>query len=348
MQEIFDIIIVGAGPAGATFAWQMAGKSKKILLLNSNGLRPEKPCGGLLAPAAQKELAKLGLNLPSEILVDPQIFSVKTIDLSTELIKFYPRSYINIDRTKFDNWLKATVPDSIHKLEALCVKIEPKYDYFQLTCKTKNGTTETFLTTKIVGADGANSLVRNTFFKDFKITKYISIQQHFESSGLTPFYSCIFDEETSSSCSWSISKNDSLIFGGAFLPQNAKKNFEKQKIKLEKFGYKFKNLIKTEACMLLKPNFKNGFCFGNENIFLIGEAAGFISPTGFEGISNALGSAVGLAKSFESKKILKSYKENTKFLQKQIFKGHLKYPFMYNPILRKFVMQTGVQSIDLY
>ena len=124
--------------------------------------------------------------------------------------------------------------------------------------------------------------------------------------------------------------------------------FEKQKIKLEKFGYKFENLIKTEACMLLKQNLKNGFCFGNKNIFLIGEAAGFISPTGFEGISNALGSAVGLAKSFNSKNILKSYKEHTKFLQKRIFKGHFKYPFMYNPTLRKLVMKSGIQSVDLY
>ncbi len=34
-------------------------------------------CGGLLAPDAQKMLAKLGLGLPNEVIVGPQMFSVK-------------------------------------------------------------------------------------------------------------------------------------------------------------------------------------------------------------------------------------------------------------------------------
>lgn len=40
-----------------------------------------KPCGGLLSEDAQRSLARYDITLPKDVLVDPQIFAVKTIDL---------------------------------------------------------------------------------------------------------------------------------------------------------------------------------------------------------------------------------------------------------------------------
>ena len=40
-----------------------------------------KPCGGLISGDAQKALASFDMTLPKDVLVDPQIFAVKTIDL---------------------------------------------------------------------------------------------------------------------------------------------------------------------------------------------------------------------------------------------------------------------------
>ena len=70
-MDFFDCIVCGAGPAGSAFS-MTAPEDMKILLLDG-GARP-KPCGGLLAPDAQKALARFELTLPKDILVDPQIF----------------------------------------------------------------------------------------------------------------------------------------------------------------------------------------------------------------------------------------------------------------------------------
>ena len=40
---------------------------------------------GLLAPNAQKMIVKLGLSLPKDILVNPQIFAVRTIDITNNI-----------------------------------------------------------------------------------------------------------------------------------------------------------------------------------------------------------------------------------------------------------------------
>ena len=48
-----------------------------------------------LSPAL---LARYDITLPKDVLVDPQIFSVKTIDLEAGLVRHYQRTYLNMDR----------------------------------------------------------------------------------------------------------------------------------------------------------------------------------------------------------------------------------------------------------
>ena len=57
-----------------------------------------KPCGGLLSEDAQRSLARYDITLPKDVLVDPQIFSVKAIDLEAGLVRHYQRTYLNMDK----------------------------------------------------------------------------------------------------------------------------------------------------------------------------------------------------------------------------------------------------------
>ncbi|MFH5978353.1 colicin M resistance protein CbrA, partial [Clostridium perfringens] len=82
-----------------------------------------------------------------------------------------------------------------------------------------------------------------------------------------------------------------FIFGGAYPLNNPREKFENQKKKLEKLGFKFGEPLKTEACLVLRPSKYSDFCCGKDNAFLIGESAGFISPSSLEGISSAINSA---------------------------------------------------------
>ena len=117
--KIYDVAIIGAGPAGATLARLIAPKYK-VLLVEKRRLddpasyeKAGKCCGGLLAPDAQAVLARLGLGLPNHVLADPQIFAVRAIDFNGNNERFYQRHYINIDRTKFDMWMAALIPDTV-------------------------------------------------------------------------------------------------------------------------------------------------------------------------------------------------------------------------------------------
>ena len=352
-QSYYDVAIIGSGPAGAVLALWLTRKCPefKILLVDGQGEDNKKVCGGLLAPDAQGMFARLGLTLPKNVLADPQIFDVETIDLVTGNVRNYQRHYLNMDRYKFDKWLVSLVPDSVYIYRGRCEKIQRDGDGFVLTLGG-----ERIGACFVVGADGANSLVRRTFFKDRPVKKYVSIQQHFGCDGNSnmPPYSCIFDSKTSDSCSWTIRKEGTVIFGGAFDKKNCRQMFELQKTRLEKFlGQEFGDIVKTEACLVASPRKYSDLLCGGGNVFLVGEAAGFISASSFEGISSAMLSARLLAEAFASSghdgvQILRRYRKNTRGLRFKLYAKMQKRRVLCSPFLRLLIMKSGVKSMEKY
>ena len=349
-EDIYDITIIGAGPAGSVFARELALASPKlkILLIDGQASDSPKPCGGLLAPDAQKLLAKFDLPLPNNVLESPQIFAVKTIDLKTKKVRYYQRHYLNMNRLAFDNWLISLIPDSVTIIKGKCIKIKQSEKQYQLLI-SQDGVQKNIQTKFLVGADGGNSIVRRSFFKPMK-KQYIAIQQWFKcKKEKNPYYSCVFDQETSDSCSWIMHKGEHIIFGGAFKKKNCRKAFEKQKEKLEQFlSYSFGEATKTEACLVSSPRSAKDFCTGKNGVFLIGEAAGFISASSFEGISSAMLSGKLLADTLAStrKNKQKIYKIKTRTLRFKLLLKSVKRIFLCSPFMRNIILKSGIQSIS--
>ncbi|MBO5682353.1 MAG: polysaccharide biosynthesis C-terminal domain-containing protein, partial [Clostridia bacterium] len=239
-----------------------------------------------------------------------------------------------------------------HTLKGRCREISKDGDLYTLTVKLADSE-ETISAKALVGADGGGSVVRKIFFTPMKI-QYVAIQQWFENKGQKlPYYSCIFDAKTSDSCSWTIHKGNYVIFGGAFERQGCRSAFDLQKSRLEKFlGNSFGEVLKTEACLVSSPRAMKDFCTGKENIFLLGEAAGFISASSFEGLSSAMLSGKLLADAFAQHvsypEIQKTYLKTTRSLRLKLRAKSVKRTLLCSPFTRQLIMKSKLQSIEPY
>jgi len=354
-SDMYDIAVVGAGPAGSAFA-RLAPKHLKIAIIDKRNLDEtgsyvrEKCCGGLLAPAAQKELAQQGLGVPVELLSGPQTFSVKSIDFDNELIRFYQRHYINIDREGFDRWLVSLTPSNVDKyFESVFTDYIETDNSFRVRFRNKDGISE-IEARYLVAADGAASMIRSRAVPEGKEPeKYVSIQDSYLNKGIPPYYYSIFNKETTDFYSWMIQKGNILHYGTA-IPWGSDiiRKHDELAEKLISRGILSGEFIKRSGAIIYRPTKNSGILLNDGNIFFIGEASGMISPSSAEGISYALKGGRKLAESFcTSRNPKKAYLKNMRRLRANIAYKNIKSFVMYNRFLRKIVMKSGLMSIGV-
>ncbi len=355
---MFDLAIIGAGPAGATLA-RLTGESYKVLLVDKRKLteQPEsfssrKCCGGLLAPDAQRMLSKLGLGLPKSVLEEPQLFVVKAVDVEQGLERYYPRHYINMNRQKFDRWLLSLVPSGVDiRTNWRLRSYAPEDSFFKLTL-VQEGKTHVEKTRILVGADGAISKVRLQSSSRVPFPKkYFAIQEWVEGDKNFPYFTSLFDQEITDYYCWTIPKGDHLIIGAALHPeQKTSEKFNLLKSKLRRHGFEFGKTVCREGAFILRPVKTKQLYTGKKGIALLGEAAGWISPSSAEGRSYAFKTALLLAEALRKTPdgFERRYDEKTKALRRNIFLKNLKSHFIFNSTLRKAVMRSNLQSMQMY
>ena len=361
--KVFDVAVVGMGPAGSTLARLLAERGADVVAVDRKKSDPEaggfrKPCGGLLAEDAQRSLSRQNLSLPKSVLADPQLFSVRTIDMFTTRERVYRRFYVNMNRHRFDLWLKSLVPARATVLNDATVRgfSRDARGRFELVVYSA-GTEKKILARTLVGADGASSFVRRTLFPGHRIRSYTAVQQWFADAQERPLYACFFDERLTDCYGWAVSKDGELLFGAAFPPENSSRAYETFRERAERFGFSLKKPVRTEACRVLRPERMSDFALGDgAGAFLVGEAAGLISPSSLEGMSYALDSAEILADVLSEAlppepeifgSLAENYRRRSRGLRLKLLSKILKNPFMYNPTLRDIVLASGVASVDV-
>jgi geranylgeranyl reductase len=353
---MYDIAIIGAGPAGAMLA-RLVGRRYRVLLVEKRALEgPEtlalgKCCGGLLAPDAQGMLSRLGLGLPKSVLQDPQLFVVRAIDVPHRLERYYQRHYINMNRLCFDRWLLSMVPPGVDRRLGCRFRACVCEDGGFRLVLDQNGRQYEETAKILVGADGASSRVRaGLALRTPAPKKYFAIQEWVEVNGSMPYFSSIFDPAITDYYCWTIPKDGLLVIGAALTPRDRTlEKFELLKKKLRDYGFAWGKTVRREGTFLLRPQAVRQVATGSRDIVLLGEAAGWISPSSAEGLSYAFRSAQLLAEVLETgpENLAQRYHAATMPLRRNIFLKSLKSRVVFHPTLRRIIMRLGLRSMEV-
>jgi flavin-dependent dehydrogenase len=285
-------------------------------------------------------------------LEEPQLFVVKALDIRQGLERFYQRHYINMNRHRFDCWLLSLVPPAVDiRVNCRLKSYAPEGNGFRLVMG-REGRRYTESARILVGADGAMSRVRlQVSSRRHTPKKYFAIQEWVEAKGNFPFFTSIFDPDVTDYYCWTIPKGDHLIIGAALHPRrNPSEQFSLLKGKLRRQGFELGRRVRREGAFILRPVETKQVSTGEKGIALLGEAAGWISPSSAEGLSYAFRSALCLADALRRTPagFEKRYRERTRRLRRNIFLKNLKSPFIFRPFLRKAVMRSGLQSMKVH
>ncbi|MGE5155656.1 MAG: geranylgeranyl diphosphate reductase [Bdellovibrio bacteriovorus] len=106
MNERFDVVVVGGGPAGATAATDLARAGRSVLLLDRGGRI--KPCGGAIPPQLIREF-----EIPTHLLC-ARIQSARMVSPSDRQVDMpIEGGFVGmVNRDRFDEWLRTRATDA--------------------------------------------------------------------------------------------------------------------------------------------------------------------------------------------------------------------------------------------
>jgi len=276
MANQYDVIIIGAGPAGLECANQFKNSNLSVLLIEKNKIIGPKTCAGGLTNLNKnfdipKEKTR---SFPKqEIFIKEKSHTINLVNSLKTISRFDLGQYQSqkIKKCKNVKILKETLVKEIKKNEIVTSIGNFKFKY-------------------LVGADGSNSIVR----KHLGFKSKICIGMCYNISKITDWFIWYVNpKKLKSGYIWVFPHKKYTNIGVYYNPDLV--SAKNAKIALEDFltfhEFDFSN-SKFEAAPI---NYSYCGCIF-DNIFLIGDAAGLASKTTGEGISFALTSGKEIAK----------------------------------------------------
>ena len=282
MQQ-YDVIIVGAGPAGAIASKTCAEKGLSTLLLEKKTIPRFKLCGGAVSISA---LSHLDFGIKKD-LIERECYGERVHFKNHQIeVRRKTRRAILVSRDKFDAYIVSKAVDAgvvLHE-EEKATSITPNQS--KVVVET---TKEKYNAKVVIGADGVNSIVSKQVRESYKpnelalgiaaeipatneeVDEYIdnAIDIHY---GVTKFgYGWVFPKE----------KHFSVGVAGILplmkTPRDIFMTF------LKKLG--FSTGVVAHAHLIPSGGYEREVC--SDRLILVGDAAGFVDPFIGEGIKYA-------------------------------------------------------------
>ncbi len=297
-DEIFDVVVIGGGPAGATAAHELAQKGRKVLLLDREGR--VKPCGGAIPPRLIQDF-----EIPDELLV-AKARCARMIAPSDHQVDIpIDNGFVGmVNRDQFDEWLRrrATSAGAVRrtgKFESLSRDADG-VSVVHYTVRERHalgeGLPARVRARCIVGADGARSEVaRQGGVPGAERTRYVFAYHEILRAPPKPERSANYDE---SRCDvyyqgrfspdfygWVFPHGDTLSVGTGSADKGFSLRGSVQRMR-EASGLAGAETLRREGApipMKPLPRWDNG-----RDVVLAGDAAGVVAPASGEGIYYAM------------------------------------------------------------
>ncbi len=365
LQKMYDVAVIGAGPAGATAARYLAKSGMKVCLIDKDQFPRDKPCGGGFSqgliddfPYLRKRtdeflkgIARIGiLHSPNR-----QIALQGKVDMAVTL------------RTDFDNvLLESAVEEGLEPLlENRVTSVRSNQDSYMV--QLKGG--QSIKASLVIGADGASSMTAretglNTRWPSSKITacrvaeipaRYEDIIERYTEDLHYHFFANLSGLP---GYGWIFPKQDTINIGLGIVGTHAKGLpgiFDSFVAYLKK-----NNLLKANSDLsgtkgALVPTGGPLDRTYIDRLLLVGDSAGMVSPLTGGGIAYAMKAArfaaVVIAKAFEEGTFSSSDLRNYEILWKHDFgdefKGQLIAQRLFTSPFTDLLFDIGKRDVDL-
>jgi len=309
LNDEYDVLIVGSGPAGAAAAKALTGSGLKTVIIEKLRLPRDKMCSGILFPSGRKFVTDNFGEIPEKVFCKPKEIKGNRLyvtnasecrELSFSLFepdKALPSRGLNTHRSELDLWL---CNQSDASLVDDCLFVDFRQEGEAFSVKAKHRDSEITVRTRyLVGADGPQSGVRKAAFPAFgQSVNWIPVYEEcYEgTSNLEPGWLYIFlDREVTDFFATVFHKDRQIHVTTGCRQGKSPKPYQQRLVEhvISKHGLKIERTSMKRGMVLNDMVGRKNYIFGKDNVLITGEAAGVLR--GGEGITSSLitGKAAG-------------------------------------------------------
>lgn len=290
----YDVVVVGAGPAGIMAAIESARSCRSVLLVEAGRLPREKSCGGMLNRYSLRALEPYG-GVPDDMVLDPRWIHFRYYHMDAHVKKATQVRFLNVDRVLFDEWLLSLLPENVQVLEGTAVAgVSQTPREAEVVLRPRGGAARTVRASYVIAADGPRATVRECLgLRPFD--RYLTVQEYvrIEPGSMEPYFDCVYARQLSRDygIGYLMPKGNVAIVGSIFYPGTRETDRKHQQaLDLLRRKYPLGPSVKRETWMAAHLRTPADLVAGQGRVLLAGEGGGFLSCTSGEGISFALNS----------------------------------------------------------